>query len=95
MLLDRRTREVVRNGERISLTRTEYCLLERLMRDAGKVVRRESLIESIWGSGQPVTDNSLDAFVRLLRNKVEGNGYQKLIHTVRGVGYVMRQEYQG
>ncbi|HYA24597.1 MAG TPA: response regulator transcription factor [Terriglobales bacterium] len=95
LLLDRRTREVVRNGERISLTRTEYCLLERLMRDAGKVVRRESLIESIWGSGQPVTDNSLDAFVRLLRNKVEGNGYQKLIHTVRGVGYVMRQEYQG
>lgn len=95
LLLDRRTREVVRNGERISLTRTEYCLLERLMRDAGKVVRRESLIESIWGSGQAVADNSLDAFVRLLRNKVEGDGYQKLIHTVRGVGYVMRTEYQG
>jgi DNA-binding response OmpR family regulator len=95
LLLDRRTREVVRNGERISLTRTEYCLLERLMRDAGKVVRRESLIESIWGSGQAVADNSLDAFVRLLRNKVEANGYQKLIHTVRGVGYVMRTEYQG
>jgi len=95
LFLDRRTREVVRNGERISLTRTEYCLLERLMRDAGKVVRRESLIESIWGSGQPVAENSLDAFVRLLRNKVEGDRYQKLIHTVRGVGYVMRTEYQG
>ena len=95
LLLDRRTREVVRNGERISLTRTEYCLLERLMRDAGKVVRRESLIESIWGSGQSVADNSLDAFVRLLRNKVEGERYQKLIHTVRGVGYVMSTEYRG
>jgi two-component system, OmpR family, response regulator MprA len=94
LLLDRRTREVVRNGERIFLTRTEYSLLERLMRDAGNVVRRESLIESIWGSGQTPADNSLDAFVRLLRQKVEGNGCPKLIHTVRGVGYVMRTEYQ-
>lgn len=95
LVLDRRTRQVVRNGERISLTRTEYCLLERLMRDAGKVVRRELLIESIWGSEQPVADNSLDAFVRLLRNKVEGDRYRKLIHTVRGVGYVMDAEYDG
>jgi DNA-binding response OmpR family regulator len=95
LFLNHRTREVFRDGERISLTRTEYCLLERLMRDAGQVVRRELLIDSIWGAGQPVTDNSLDAFVRLLRNKVEGNGRQKLIHTVRGAGYVIRAEYQG
>jgi DNA-binding response OmpR family regulator len=95
LLLDHRTREVLRDGERISLTRTEYGLLERLMRDAGQVVRRELLIDSIWGTEQPVTDNSLDAFIRLLRNKVEGNGRQKLIHTIRGVGYVIRAEYQG
>jgi two-component system, OmpR family, response regulator MprA len=94
LLLDYRTREVSRNGERISLTRTEYCLLEHLMRDPGKVVRRELLIDSIWGAGHSVTDNSLDAFVRLLRNKVDSEGRRKLIHTVRGVGYTIRAEYQ-
>jgi DNA-binding response OmpR family regulator len=94
LLLDYGTREVFRDGERISLTRTEYCLLERLMRDPGKVVRRELLIDSIWGAGHSVTDNSLDAFVRLLRNKVDSEGRRKLIHTVRGVGYIIRAEYQ-
>jgi len=94
LLLDRSTRAVIRDGQNVSLTRTEYLLLERLMREAGKVVPRELLIESVWGDGHPVTDNSLDVFVRLLRNKVDGNGRRKLIHTVRGVGYVIRAEYQ-
>jgi two-component system, OmpR family, response regulator MprA len=93
MLLDRITREVDRDGQHISLTRTEYLLLERLMRDAGRVVPRELLIESVWGAEHPVTDNSLDAFVRLLRGKVDCDGRQKLIHTVRGVGYVVRTEH--
>jgi DNA-binding response OmpR family regulator len=92
LFLDRATRAVDRNGQRISLTRTEYLLLERLVSEAGKVVPRELLIESVWGAGHPVTDNSLDAFVRLVRNKVEGNGGHKLIHTVRGVGYMIRAE---
>jgi DNA-binding response OmpR family regulator len=95
LLLDRIRHEVERDGQHISLTRTEYLLLERLMREAGKVVPRQLLIESVWGEGPPVTDNSLDVFVRLLRNKVEGNGRQKLIHTVRGVGYVVRAEHHG
>jgi DNA-binding response OmpR family regulator len=94
LVLDYATRQVERNGEKISLTRTEYCLLDRLVRDAGNVVPRESLIDSIWGTEQRVTDNSLDAFVRLLRNKVDGEGRKKLIHTVRGVGYTICAEHQ-
>ena len=92
LLLDLSTREVCRDGARISLTRTEYGLLERLMRDAGKVVSREILASSL---GREVGSNTLDAFVRLLRNKVDCNdtGRRKLIHTVRGVGYVIRLDY--
>jgi len=82
------TREVYRHGVRISLTRTEYSLLERLMRDAGEVVPREILISHM---GREVASNTLDAFVRLLRNKIESNDNdrQRLIHTVRGIGYVI------
>lgn len=94
LLLDRSTRAVVRDGQNLSLTRTEYLLLDRLMSEAGKVVPRELLIASVWGVGHPVTDNSLDVFVRLLRSKVDSSGRRKLIHTVRGVGYVIRAEYQ-
>jgi len=93
LLLDLSTREVCREGRRISLTRTEYGLLERLMRDAGEVVPREILASSL---GRDVGSNTLDAFVRLLRNKVDSNDNdrRKLIHTVRGVGYVIRPDYQ-
>jgi DNA-binding response OmpR family regulator len=94
LLLDLSTREVCRDGARISLTRTEYGLLERLMRDAGKVVPREILVSFL---GREVGSNTLDAFVRLLRNKVDcndsDNDRRKLIHTVRGVGYVIRLDY--
>jgi DNA-binding response OmpR family regulator len=91
--LDLSTREVYRDGGRISLTRTEYGLLERLMRDAGQVVPREVLISSL---GREVEGNTLDAFMRLLRNKVDvhEDERRKLIHTVRGVGYVIRSEHQ-
>jgi len=94
LLLDRSTREVYRAGRRISLTRTEYGLLERLMRNAGEVVPREILISSL---GHEVASNTLDAFVRLLRNKIDCNDRhdrRKLIHTVRGIGYVIRVEYE-
>ncbi|MGD0792868.1 MAG: response regulator transcription factor [Terriglobales bacterium] len=93
LLLDLSTREVYRDGGRISLTRTEYGLLERLMRNAGEVVPREILISSL---GREVGSNTLDAFVRLLRNKIDcsDNDRRKLIHTVRGVGYVIRFDYQ-
>jgi len=95
LFLDPCTREVYRDGARISLTRTEYDLLERLMRDVGKVVPREILIAA---SGREIGSNTLDAFVRLLRNKIgctdADNDRQKLIHTVRGVGYVISSDWQ-
>ena len=91
LVLDLSTREVYRRGARISLTRTEYSLLERLMRAAGDVVPRELLIASL---GREVGGNTLEAFVRLLRNKVDYGDQQKLIHTVRGVGYMVRADYQ-
>ena len=86
------TREVLRGGTRISLTPTEYNLLEKLMDRAGRVVPRERLIEAAWGFDREVEENTLDVFVRLLRTKVDGNGHAKLIHTVRGVGYMIRVE---
>ncbi len=92
LTLDRATREVTRAGAGISLTRTEYSVLERLLRDAGKVVERSQLIESVWGSARAIESNTLDAFMRLLRSKIDGPGHQKLIHTVRGAGYVIDEE---
>jgi DNA-binding response OmpR family regulator len=88
--LDPTTRQVSRSGDAISLTRTEYTLLERLISDAGKVVTRGALISSVWGHPQKVEANTLDAFMHLLRNKIDDGGRERLIHTVRGVGYMMQ-----
>jgi DNA-binding response OmpR family regulator len=92
LTLDPATREVIRAGVDILLTRTEYNLLERLMYRAGKVVSRQALIEAVWGFDREIEDNTLDAFVRLLRTKIDTDGQPKLIHTVRGVGYMIRSE---
>jgi len=92
LILDPESRQVSRTGVSISLTRTEYSLLERLMYRAGKVVPRHTLIESVWGFDREIEDNTLDAFIRLLRQKVDGEGRPKLILTVRGVGYMIREE---
>lgn len=86
------SREVARAGRRVQLTRTEYSLLELLMRRAGRVVARENLIEAVWGFDSEVRSNTLDAFIRLLREKIDLPGEPKLIHTVRGVGYCLRGE---
>jgi len=91
LCLDLNTRDAYRNGQRISLTRTEYCLLERLMRDAGKVVSRNLLIASL---GRQIGGNTLEAFMRLLRSKIDSDDAHKLIHTVRGIGYVIAQDYE-
>jgi len=90
--LDPSTRQVSRGGEAISLTRTEYNLLERLMSNAGTVVPRDMLILSVWGRKPEIEDNTLDAFMRLLRHKVDNRGRKRLIRTVRGVGYTVRTE---
>jgi DNA-binding response OmpR family regulator len=92
LTLNPASREVMRHGRRISLTRTEYSLLELLMRRSGRVVPRESLIEAVWGFDSDVRSNTLDAFIRLLRDKVDSADDAKLIHTVRGVGYCVRGE---
>jgi len=92
LTLDPASREVTRDGHRIALSRTEYGLLELLMRRAGRVVTRENLIEAVWGFDAEVRSNTLDAFIRLLRDKVDPPALSKLIHTVRGVGYCIRAE---
>jgi DNA-binding response OmpR family regulator len=91
LFLNVSTREVCRDRIRISLTRTEYQLLERLMLHAGEVVPREMLMASF---GREIGNNSLDAFVRLLRSKIDCDDRRKLIHTVRGVGYVISSDWQ-
>jgi len=74
------------------LSRTEYSLLELLMRRAGAVVPREIILDTVWGFGAEVEANTLDAFVRLLRQKIEPPGTRRILRTVRGVGYTLREE---
>jgi DNA-binding response OmpR family regulator len=94
LTLDPSTREVSRAGLSISLTRTEYSLLERLMYRAGKIAERRALIEAVWGFDHDIEENTLDAFMHLLRSKIDKPGQSKLIYTVRGVGYVIREASQ-
>jgi len=94
LALDPASREVLRGEQRIALTRTEYNLLEKLVYRAGKVVSRRSLVEAVWGFDREIEENTLDAFMRLLRNKIDPPGRPKLIHTVRGVGYMIRSNVQ-
>lgn len=89
--MDTGAREVRRRGSLLSLTRTEYGLLELLLRSAGRVVPREHIIETVWGYGASVESNTLDAFVSSLRAKVDVDGVTRLIRTVRGVGYALRE----
>jgi two-component system, OmpR family, response regulator MprA len=95
LVLDLGKREVVRGEQRISLTRTEYNLLEHLILRADQVVSRRSLIEAVWGFDREIKENTLEAFMHLLRDKVDPPGRLKLIHTVRGVGYMIRSEHLG
>ena len=88
--LDPATHEVTKGGHEVSLTRTEFNLLEYLMRRDGQVIPRDTLIEAVWGYDRSIESNTLDAFIRLLRSKVEVDGGPRLIHTVRGIGYVAR-----
>ena len=92
LILDPVTHTVTRGSAALSLTRTEFILLEYLMRRSGRVVTRRALIEGVWGSDRDVEDNTLDAFVKLLRQKVDRPDHEHLIQTVRGVGYTIRGE---
>ncbi len=84
------SRLVERAGAPIELTRTEFNLLELLLRNAGQVLTRELILERVWGYDFQTTSNSLEVYVGYLRRKTEADGGDRLIHTVRGVGYVAR-----
>jgi two-component system response regulator MprA len=89
--MDTGAHEVRRRESLLNLTRTEYSLLELLLRNAGRVLPREQIIEAVWGYGASVENNTLDAFVSSLRAKVDADGAPRLIRTVRGVGYSLRE----
>jgi two-component system response regulator MprA len=85
------TREVERSGRRITLTRTEWDLLELFMRRPRRVLERAFILEEVWGYDFPTTANSLEVYVGYVRRKTEAEGEPRLLHTVRGVGYVLRE----
>lgn len=91
LTLNTSTREVVRGDRTLDLTRTEYGLLELLLRNSGRVVPRDKIIETVWGFGAEAENSTLDTFVHLLRRKVDQPGELKLIQTVRGIGYSIRE----
>ncbi|MDQ1685176.1 MAG: two-component system, OmpR family, response regulator MprA [Frankiaceae bacterium] len=92
LVLDPAARTVHRGERPVDLTRTEYALLELLLRNAGRPLPRDVIMDRVWGWESEPTSNSLEVFVGYLRRKTEAGGEPRLIHTVRGVGYVLRSE---
>ena len=92
LVLDTEARTVTRSGVTIGLTKTEFDLLELLVENAGVVLSRETIYEHIWGFDFETTSNSLDVYIGYLRRKTEADGHSRVVHTVRGVGYVAREE---
>lgn len=90
LYLDMEKHEAVRAGQRLDLTRTEFSILETLMRGAGRVTPRSKIIELVWGDRE-VSENNLDVFMRYLRAKVDRPGMPRLLHTERGLGYSLRE----
>ncbi|RCK68488.1 MULTISPECIES: response regulator transcription factor [Desertihabitans] len=89
--LNTQTREVLRGSRSISLTRTEFALLQAFMENPRRVLERSWLLNEVWGFDFPTTANSLEVYIGYLRRKSEAEGETRLIHTVRGVGYVLRE----
>jgi DNA-binding response OmpR family regulator len=92
LTLDPATREVWRGSRRITLTTREYALLEYFMRNPGRVLTRPMLAEHVWGLDFDPESNIVDVYVGYLRRKIDGPGEPRLLHTVRGAGYVLRSE---
>jgi len=90
LVIDPATHQVFRGEREVQLTPTEYKLLEFLVRRTGRVASRQAIVEAVWGLESEVEENTLDAFVRLLRKKVDQQHKVKLIQTVRGFGYCVR-----
>jgi two-component system response regulator MprA len=93
--LDPATRVVKRGDRLIELTRTEFNLLELLLRNHGQVLTRELIFDRVWGYDFGANSNSLEVYIGYLRRKTEADGESRLIHTVRGVGYVLRESPSG
>ncbi|ATQ31158.1 MULTISPECIES: response regulator transcription factor [Rhodococcus] len=91
LTLNPSTREVTRGARSISLTRTEFALMEMLMANPRRVLSRSRILEEVWGYDFPTSGNALEVYVGYLRRKTEAEGEPRLIHTVRGVGYVLRE----
>ena len=91
LTLNLATREVRRGDRQIELTRTEFTLLEMFLHRPRRVLDRSFILEDVWGYDFPTTANSLEVYVGYLRRKTEAEGEPRLIHTVRGVGYVLKE----
>ncbi|MGN6723325.1 MAG: response regulator transcription factor, partial [Marmoricola sp.] len=89
--MDLGSHEVTRNGRPIELTRTEFTLLELFLENPRRVLKRVHILESVWGYDFPTSANSLEVYVGYLRRKTEAEGEPRLLQTVRGVGYVLRE----
>jgi DNA-binding response OmpR family regulator len=92
LTLDPLRREAVRGGRRIDLTTREYALLEYFMRNAGRVLTRPMLAEHVWGLDFDAESNVIDVYVGYLRRKIDRDGERRLFHTIRGAGYVLKDE---
>ena len=91
LTMDTASREVHRGQRAIELTRTEFTLLEMFLRRPRRVLERSFILEEVWGYDFPTTANSLEVYVGYLRRKTEAEGESRLLHTVRGVGYVLKE----
>ena len=90
--VDTRKRTVFRNKEEILLLPKEFTILEHLIRNQGAVLSREQLENQIWNYEYSGNSNNIDVYMSKLRKKIDGNHSVKLIHTIRGVGWVLRKE---
>lgn len=93
IVMDNKTHQVWRSGREIELTKKEYDLLEKLLINKNIVLTRERLIEKVWGYDYVGDTNVVDVFIRYLRSKIDNDSKEKLITTIRGVGYVIKDKY--
>jgi two-component system response regulator MprA len=91
LTFDPDTREVARDGRAIHLTRTEFTILETFLRHPRMVLTRTMMFEQVWGYDFGASSNGLDVYISCLRRKLEAEGEPRILHTVRGVGYVLRE----
>jgi two-component system, OmpR family, response regulator MprA len=92
LTVDLTARTVTRAGAPLTLTRIEFALLELLLRNAEQVLSYDVILDRVWGYGEAPASNALQVFVGFLRRKLEENGSRRLVHNVRGIGYVLRAD---